>query len=499
VLPERQKKPCLTDEEVRALAEYSIRIEKHYGSAQDTEWAIDRGLKFPASIFIVQTRPETVWVKKKMEAHIAAKVGVAPVCKGLPASPGAVAGVARVVPSVGQIERVKKGDILVTRMTTPDWVPAMRKAKAIVTDEGGQTCHAAIVSRELGIPCIVGTGNGTGILVDGRQYTVDAREGYVYPGTVKKVLVKEPKMVLSAKPIPTRTKVYMNLGVPEKIAEYRRLPFDGIGLFRIEFTIASYVNQHPNDLIEKGKSQFYIDKLAQGIATVAKAVKPRPVVVRFSDFKTNEYRALSGGERFEPAEANPMIGWRGVSRYVSPEFENAFRLECRAMRKVREKMGCPNVWAMLPFVRTPQEVGKCLRIMDDEGLRRGATFKVWLMLEVPSVVFMIDEFCALPIDGFSIGSNDLTQLIVGADRDSEILGRMGYFDERNPAVLRAIEASIRGALRHGKTISICGQAPSVYPEITRFLIRHGVTSISVNPDTIIKMRQIVADAEKKLR
>jgi pyruvate,water dikinase len=496
----RQKGACLTDAEIKKLCEYALTIERHYGSPQDIEWAIDRDTSFPKNVFIVQSRPETVWFSRKKETQVGvARTTLKPVVKGLAASPGIIAGVVKVVPNVSQINRVQDGDVLVTRMTTPDWVPAMRKAKAIITEEGGTTCHAAIVSRELGIPCIVGTGNAMSLLVDGMQYTVDAKSGNVYEGVIDALLEKKPPETLAGPYIPTRTKVYMNLGVPEKIEDYKKLPFDGIGLMRIEFIIASYVHQHPLDLIEKGQEQKYIEKLAEGISMAAKAIAPKPIVVRFSDFKSNEYRALKGGEQYETEEANPMIGWRGVSRYVSPDFEKAFRLECKAMKKVREEMGCTNVWVMFPFVRTTDEVKKAIAIMESEGLKRSKDFKIWLMLEVPSVALIIEDFAKLPIDGFSIGSNDLTQLILGIDRDSERLGTMGYFDERNPAVLKAIEMSIKGALKAGKTISICGQAPSVYPEITEFLVKHNVTSVSVNPDTVVKTRQLIAQIEKKKR
>ncbi|MBU5558027.1 MAG: phosphoenolpyruvate synthase [Candidatus Aenigmatarchaeota archaeon] len=490
--PTRAKKPCLTDEEIKKLAAYGLAIEKHYGNHQDIEWAVDRDLKFPEAVFIVQARPETVWVKKKVEFAVIEKVGAAPVLKGLPASPGTASGPAKII-DIKNLDRVKPGDILVTRMTTPDYVPAMRKAAAIITDEGGATAHAAIVSRELGIPCIVGTEHATTVLKDGAIYTIDARDGFVYEGVIEKLLEK-PVPLEVGKPIPTSTKIYMNLGVPEKIEEYKKLPFDGIGLMRLEFIIASYINEHPLDLIAKGKANVYVDKLAEGIGMVAKNIAPRPVVVRFSDFKTNEYRALPGGEKYEPIENNPMIGWRGASRYIADPFEKAFRLECQAIKKVRQKY--KNVWVMLPFVRKPEEVQQCLKIMAEEGLKRSADFKVWLMLEVPSVVFRMDDFSKL-CDGFSIGSNDLTQLIMGADRDSELLAKMGYLDERDRAVMKAIEMAIEGAKRNGKTISICGQAPSVYPEFAEWLVSKGVTSMSVNPDTVAKTRQLVAQFESK--
>lgn len=504
---ERQNVPCLNEGEIVKLAELAKTIEAHYGKAQDIEWAIDRDLKFPENVFIVQSRPETVWSRaapgteappaKSEEVTTEKKV----VCRGLPASPGTAVGVAKIIPDVKHIDLVEKGDLLVTKMTTPDWVPAMRKACAIITEDGGTTAHAAIVSRELGIPCIVGTGNAMTALKHGSLYTVDARAGVVYEGRIEKEKGPGPTAMPTSVGetfIPCGTKVLMNLGVPEKIEDYVNLPFDGIGLMRVEFIIADYVKAHPNWIIEQNRTQEYIDKMAEGISLVARAIAPRPMVVRFSDFKTNEYRELPGGEKHEPQEANPMIGWRGVSRYISSNFEKAFRLECRAILKCRKEWGLKNVWVMLPFVRTTWEVEKCVEIMKSEGLERNRDFKVWLMAEVPSMAMIPEEFAKLPVDGASIGSNDMTQLVLGADRDSEILGNMGYFDERDPAVLRALKNVIEGFVKAGKTCSICGQAPSVYPEVTEFLVKAGITSVSVNPDTVVQTRRLVASVEQKV-
>ncbi|MEM2632399.1 MAG: phosphoenolpyruvate synthase, partial [Nitrososphaerota archaeon] len=479
-------------------------------------WAIDKDGKFPDNIFIVQSRPETVWSlkeeKPKVEVTKVATPTIAEkviVVKGLPASPGLYAGKAKVVLTTEDAAKlIQKGDILVTKMTNPDWVPYMRVAGAIVTDEGGMTCHAAIVSRELGIPCIVGTGNATKALITNKEYTVDAKSGIVYEGILEEVVAKPimPSAVgieaplAFAEPVPiTATKIYMNLGVPEKIEDYKNLPFDGIGLMRVEFIMASYIGEHPNYLLESGQAEKFINKMAEGIAQVARAIQPRPVVVRFSDFKTNEYRQLKGGEKYEPTEDNPMLGWRGVSRYISPQYEKAFRLECKAIKKVRDEWGLKNVWVMLPFVRCTWEVEECLRIMKEEGLERSRDFKIWLMAEVPSIIFMADEFSEL-CDGFSIGSNDLTQLILGTDRDSAILPAIDsrYFDERDPAVKRAIAHLIETAHKKGVTVSICGQAPSVYPEFTEFLIRCGIDSVSVNPDVVIQTRKLVASIEQKI-
>ncbi|MEM3936497.1 MAG: phosphoenolpyruvate synthase [Thermofilaceae archaeon] len=516
VEPERRNAPALTDDEVRLLAELAIKIEKHYGRPMDIEWAVDRDLKFPESVFIVQARPETVWSVKAAEAKPAEAKAVRlaeakPVVKGLPASPGVVFGVAKVCLTLEDAKKLmQKGDILVTKMTDPDWVPYMRLAAAIVTDEGGMTAHAAIVSRELGIPCIVGTREATKVMRTGEGYTVDARAGVVYEGYVEELLGKKeekPAAALAApieivlKPV-TATKIYMNLGVPDKIHEYKDLPFDGIGLMRVEFIMASWVKEHPLYLLETGRGDVLVDRMAEGIAMVAREIYPRPVVVRFSDFKTNEYRQLTGGEKYEPHEDNPMIGWRGVSRYISPQYEKAFRLEVRAIKKVRDEMGLTNVWVMAPFVRTLWEAEKFIKILAEEGLESSRDFKIWAMAEVPSIIFLAEEFSRY-FDGFSIGSNDLTQLTLGTDRDSAILPKIDprYFDERDPAVKTAIAMLIEKAHNspYGyRTVSICGQAPSVYPEFTEFLVRHGIDSVSVNPDVIVRTRELVAAIERRI-
>lgn len=511
---ERRHQPCLNQDGIKRLTELAIKIEKYYGKPQDIEWAIDRDLPHPQNVFIVQSRAETVWSQRakgvtptppKAPAYIPKPTVL---LKGLPASPGVAYGTARVALSPGELaEDFNKGDILVTKMTNPDWVPYMRMASAIVTDDGGMTCHAAIVSRELGIPCIVGTGNATKLMKTGSYYTVDAKTGVIYQGMEESIITP----ILSTTPVPTApsiamegapltaTAIYMNLGVPEKISEYKNLPFDGIGLMRIEFIMASWIGEHPLYLIKIGQQQKFVDKLAEGIAMVAREIYPRPIVVRLSDFKTNEYRQLKGGEEYEVLEDNPMLGWRGVSRYISPQYREAFLLELKAIKKVREEMGLKNVWVMLPFVRTTWEAKEVLSIMKNEGLRRGRDFKIWAMAEVPSIIFMVDKFCKY-FDGFSIGSNDLTQLILGTDRDSQILPQIDqrYFDERDLAVKRAVRHLIKTAHRHGLTVSICGQAPSVYPEFTEFLIRCGIDSVSVNPDVVVATRHLVARIERKV-
>ncbi len=504
--------PSLTDNEVKHLAQLAIKVEGHFGRHMDIEWAIDADLGSPEGVFLVQARPETVWSKKKeKEAKVEAeKEAVKPgevLVRGVPASPGVASGTVKVALTVEEAaKKMRKGDVLVTKMTDPDWVPYMKIASAIVTDEGGMTAHAAIVARELGIPAVVGTGNATQVLRDGMVVTVDGSRGVVYSGKlVEEEEKKEEKAVagipaeilVNLYPV-TATKIYMNLGNPGEIDRYKDLPFDGIGLMRIEFIISSWIRYHPLYLIDEGRGVYFVDKLAEGIAKVASAIYPRPVVVRFSDFKSNEYRRLIGGEKYEDIEErNPMIGWRGVSRYITEKYEPAFRLEVRAIKKVREEWGLKNVWVMFPFVRTTWELERALEILKDEGLKRSRDFKVWIMVEVPSTVLLADDFAKM-VDGFSIGSNDLTQLILGADRDSALLARLGYFDERDPAVLKAIGMIIDAAHRNGVTASICGQAPSVYPELVEYLVRKGIDSISVNPDAVVRTRRMVASIEKKI-
>ncbi|SHH22522.1 phosphoenolpyruvate synthase [Caloranaerobacter azorensis DSM 13643] len=493
---------CLSDDEIKMLSKQGILIEKLYNSPQDIEWAIDNDTK---KLYILQARPITTLKESKDmdDANINLNVLV----RGLSASPGISSGKVVNIDDINEIPRVKEGDILVTVMTNPDMVPAMRKAAAVVTDEGGRTCHAAIVSRELGIPCIVGAKKATEILKEGMVVTVDATRGVVYEGKVldaddksknKKTegISLSEEILYKLAPI-TGTKIYMNLGEPSIISKYKNLPFDGIGLMRTEFIFTNLVGAHPMYLLKKGMESHFIEKMAEGITLVAQEVYPKPIVVRLSDFRTNEFRGLKGGEEVEPIENNPMIGWRGVSRYISSEYEKGFRLECKALRKVREEYGLINVWAMLPFVRTTWELEKVMGIMASEGLERTNNFKIWIMAEVPSVIFEAEEFAKL-VDGFSIGSNDLTQLILGADRDSGILNSMGYFDERNPAVKKAIKILIEAAHKYGKTVSICGQAPSLYPEFTEFLVNEGIDSISVNPDVVDYTRRLVAHVEQKI-
>ncbi len=422
------------------------------------------------------------------------------IVKGFGASPGKAAGKVKVISNLEELAKVQKGDILVTTMTSPDMVPAMERAAAIVTNEGGITCHAAIVSRELGIPCIVGSRNATQILRDDMIVTVDATEGVVFSGgTIQaiKAPVEAHVEIEQGPAIVTATKLYVNLGVPSRAEEIAKLPVDGVGLMREEFIFASAVGEHPLSLMEKGQDQKFVDALAEGIAKVARAFNPRPVILRLSDFKTNEYRSLKGGEKYEQVEQNPMIGWRGCSRYTSPQYEKAFRLELKAVKKVRNQMGLKNVWIMLPFVRILSDVERVYKMMEEEGLKRSEDLKLLMMAEVPSNIILADKFAKL-VDGFSIGSNDLTQLTLGVDRDSEMLAQLGYFDERNDAVLRSIAHLIRVAHQNNCSVGICGQAPSNYPEFTKFLVEEGIDSISVNADTAVKTRKLIAETERRI-
>ncbi len=508
---DRQEKPCVNEEEIRKLAELGKQIDKHYGVPQDIEWAIHRDLKFPENVFIVQSRPETVWSadekKEGLEKTVALKQisELNVIARGIAAGRRDIGtGVAKVVFTPEDASKlIQKGDILVTTMTNPDFVPYMKLASAIVTDKGGVTAHAAIVSRELGIPCIVGAETATKTMETGKKYTIDARNGVVYEGVASKYEDSIAPTVnggsassLQYAPI-TATKILMNLGVPEKIDDYKNLPFEGIGLMRIEFILASYINEHPLYLLERGEGDKFVEKLAEGIAIVARAIQPKPIVVRFSDFKTNEYRDLKGGGKYEIEEANPMLGWRGASRYISQWYEKAFRLECKAIQKCREVWRLKNVWVMLPVIRTLWEAKKCLQIMKEEGLESSRDFQIWFMAETPSIAIMADEFSKL-CDGFSIGSNDMTQGILMIDRDSERLGQMGYFDERDPAIKRIIAHLIKKAHENRITVSICGEGPSNLPDFTEFLVRCGIDSISVNNDAVIKTRQLVASIEQKI-
>jgi pyruvate,water dikinase len=506
---EEQERPKLSDPEILRLVSLGRRVESHYRRPMDIEWCLESG-----EVYIVQARPittgqpsATVGQKSSPAPGPSAPAGLsapAPILlRGLGASPGLAVGKVRVLAGVEDMDKLLEGEILVTTMTMPDMVPAMSRAGGIVTDEGGMTCHAAIVSRELGVPCVVGTQKGTHTLMSGSEVTVDGKAGIVYEGRVSR---PESKPLAATSSVggegsfsvpPTATRIYVNVSIPDKAAEYARLPVQGVGLFRIEFLFTSYVRTHPLALLKEGKGKELVERLAAGIEKVCEAFNPRPVIIRTSDFKTNEYRGMPGGQPYEPEESNPMIGWRGCSRYVSPQYREAFLLELEAIERVRSVRGLRNAHVMLPFVRNTQELELISDLLEQKGLLRGPDFKLYLMAEVPSVVFRARDF-AQYCDGFSIGSNDLTQLVMGADRDSDILGKMGYFDERDPAVLKAIEMLIEGAHATGRTIGICGQAPSVYPEFTEFLVRHGIDTISLNADTVVPTTRLVASAEQKL-
>jgi len=506
---EEQKISCLSDAELAKLAELARRVEKHYGKPMDVEWAIDADLEFPENIMLVQARPETIFGTKNLEGpkmeEAKPQEQLKIVVRGISAGRrGYGVGKAVIVLNPEDAHKLmKKGDILVTDMTDPDFVPFMKMASAIVTDKGGITSHAAIVSRELNIPCVVGTEIGTQIMKTGVEYTVDSRNGVIYEGILQNAVapvasINGGAVTATAEYAPvTATKIYMNLGTPEMIEQYKHLPFEGIGLMRTEFIMASAIGQHPMLFVENKEEQKFIDIFAENVALVARAIQPRPVVVRLSDFKTNEYRGLKGGEKYEINEENPMLGWRGCSRYISKWYIDAFRLECRAIKKCRAEWGLKNVYVMLPMVRTLWEAKKVLEIMKEEGLERSKDFKIWFMAETPAIAIMADEFSKL-VDGFSIGSNDMTQGVLMIDRDSERLGQMGYFDERDPAVKRLIAHLIRVAHENGCTVSICGEGPSNLPDFTEFLVRAGIDSISVNNDAVIQTRKNVAQIEQKI-
>lgn len=492
-----RKKPKLTADQVIRLAKLGLEIEKHYGQPQDNEFAIEND-----QIFIVQSRPITTL--KEADAPSASASALEPVggeaiLKGIGASIGTASGPVKIIHSPDDIDQVKEGDVLVTEMTTPDYVPAMRRAVAIVTDEGGKTSHAAIVSREMGIPCIVGTTTATRTLKSGQVVTVDGHEGVVYKGKVattpaaaSQPTLRGAQAYASVVPV-TATKVYVNLGEPELARQVAELPADGIGLARAEFII-SQIGKHPMAMIKQGKQQEYIDALATGLGDLAAAFSPRPIIYRATDFKTNEYRNLEGGEEFEPLENNPMIGFRGASRYIAQPEE--FALELAAIKQLREKRGLMNIWLMIPFVRTLDELQVIQRLIAKAGLERGPDFKLWIMAEVPSVAIQMEQFCQAGIDGVSIGSNDLTQLTLGVDRDNGVLA--SSFDERHPAVLHSMEHIVKTCRANGVTCSICGQAASDYPEVVEMLVRAGATSVSVSPDRVVDTRKLIASIERKV-
>ena len=495
-----QKVQKIPDDRVLEIAEIGRQVEIHYDKPMDMEWCIEDN-----KVYLVQARPITAIGTGKEDSSAGEQVeGGDVVLSGLGASPGMATGRVYIYDVGMSLDVIKDGDVLVTKMTMPDMVPAMSRSVAIVTDEGGMTCHAAIISRELGTPCVVGTGEATNTLKNGEIVTVDGSTGTVYRGEIKKKVVTEtaPAAAASAavfsEQVPiTGTKVMVNMSMPSKAEEVAKLPCDGVGLLRSEFLFTNYIGEHPCAVIQEGRAQELIDKLADGVAKVARAFYPRPVTLRTSDFKTNEYRDMKGGANFEPNEDNPMIGWRGCSRYVSDSYREAFMCELKAIKKARDEMGMKNINIMLPFVRTIDEVKQITAMMESVGLRRGLDLKLYFMAEVPVNIFMAEEFCKY-CDWFSIGSNDLTQLTMGCDRDSDILGKMGYFDERNPGVKAAIKHLIKVAHKYGNHVSICGQAPSVYPEFCEFLVEQGIDCISLNPDTFIRTKKIIASAEQRV-
>lgn len=511
VLKKDQLEYSITDDEVLQLAKWAVLIEEHYGAPQDIEWAKDGET---GELFIVQARPETIYatnVGQVYEEYIVKSVED-PLLTGIAVGNKIGQGKARVICDVSRIGEFKAGEVLVTKMTDPDWTPIMRMAGAIITDEGSKTCHAAIISRELGIPCIVGSKIGTRVLKSGQEITVDCTQGLngrIFAGKIAYDVKRYDLAQFPKLPV----KIMLNVGTPDGAFKSSFLPNDGVGLARIEFIFADKIKVHPlalyhfnhiKDLnlkkqIEEitvgytDKKEFFVAKLAEGVAQIGAAFWPKPVIVRFSDFKTNEYKALLGGESFEPTESNPMIGWRGASRYYDPDFAPAFAMECRAIRKVREEFGLKNIYTMIPFCRTVEEGRKVLAQMKDNGLVQGVDdLKVMVMCEIPSNVVLADQFLDI-FDGMSIGSNDLTQLTLGLDRDSSLISKIG--DERNEAVKTLIRTVIARCRARGKYCGICGQAPSDFSDFAQFIMDEGIESMSLNPDSVIKTIMKLAKIE----
>lgn len=489
----------LSDEEATALGHMAMTIEQHYGRPMDIEWAKDGDT---GELFILQARPETVQSQNGQTMERFRLEDSGPVLsEGRAIGQRIGQGRARVINALEQMHEVQAGDVLVTDMTDPDWEPIMKRAAAIVTNRGGRTCHAAIIARELGIPAVVGCGDATDRIAHGELVTVSCAEGdtgRIYQGALKFSVAEDALSELPEAPL----KIMMNVANPDRAFDFAQIPNHGIGLARLEFIINRMIGIHPRALLEFEQQtddlkneirrriagygdpiQFYVDRLAEGIATIAAPFGPNPVIVRLSDFKSNEYANLIGGERYEPREENPMIGWRGASRYVDPQFKAAFELECRAMKKVRETMGLDHVWAMVPFVRTVEEAREVVDVMAEFGLRRGEHgLKIIMMCELPSNALLAEAFLEY-FDGFSIGSNDMTQLALGLDRDSGLVAHR--FDERNPAVKALLSMAIKACRAQGKYIGICGQGPSDYPELAQWLLDEGIESVSLNPDTVV--------------
>ncbi|WP_159015846.1 phosphoenolpyruvate synthase [Cognatiluteimonas profundi] len=498
--PELCSRFSISDEDVHELARQALVIEQHYDRPMDIEWAKDG---VTGKLFIVQARPETVKSRghaTQIERYTLLERGKV-IAEGRAIGQKIGSGVARVVRKLSDMNHVQPGDVLVADMTDPDWEPVMKRASAIVTNRGGRTCHAAIIARELGVPAVVGTGDALDRIVDGSLVTISCAEGdtgFIFEGALP---FDRTTTDLGNMP-PAPLKIMMNVANPDRAFDFGMLPNAGIGLARLEMIIASHIGVHPKALLEYAQQDaatkkkidermagystpvdFYVDRLAEGIATITASVAPNPVIVRLSDFKTNEYANLIGGSRYEPHEENPMIGFRGASRYVDPSFKDAFALECRAVRKVRNEMGLDNLWVMIPFVRTLGEGRKVLDVLAENGLQKGMDgLKVIMMCEVPSNALLADEFLEL-FDGFSIGSNDLTQLTLGLDRDSAIVASL--FDERDPAVKKMLSMAISAARAKGKYIGICGQGPSDHPDLAEWLMEQGIESMSLNPDTVV--------------
>lgn len=518
-----KKRFVINDDEILILAKWACIIEDHYQKPMDIEWAKDGE---SGKLFIVQARPETVHSQKdvaKLQTYVLEEKGNI-IVEGEAVGSKIGQGDVNVIEDAKDIGRFQKGQVLVTDMTDPDWEPIMKIASAIVTNRGGRTCHAAIISRELGIPCVIGTGDGSEKMTKGQQVTIDCSEGVgrIYDGLLK---YRVDEVELDNLPR-TKTMVMMNVGTPEKAFQQGKIPNDGVGLAREEFIINSHIGIHPLALLEfdslkqrthedsriadavqkieersanyPDKKSFFVENLARGIAKIAAGFYPNDVIVRLSDFKTNEYANLIGGFLYEPDEHNPMIGWRGASRYYDEKFKPAFSLECQAIKKVRDEMGLTNVKPMIPFCRTPEEGRKVIKIMNENGLYQGENgLEVYVMCEIPSNVIVADQFADI-FDGFSIGSNDLTQLTLGLDRDSALVAHI--FDERNDAVKRLVSQVIKTAHAHQprRKVGICGQAPSDFPEFAEFLVECGIDSISLNPDTVVKTRLKIAETEKRL-
>jgi len=496
---ERALRFCINDAEAIDLAKQAVTIEQHYAKPMDIEWAKDGE---SGKLYIVQARPETVRSRDSnvVERYRLKQSGKI-LCTGRSIGHRIGAGTARLIKSIDQMDQVREGDVLVTDMTDPDWEPIMKRAAAIVTNRGGRTCHAAIIARELGIPAVVGCGDATTSIPADSEVTVSCAQGdsgFVYEGKLEFEIKSDAREEMPEAPV----KIMMNVGNPDRAFDFSQIPNAGVGLARLEFIINRMISVHPKALIEfdsldpetrvevkrkiAGYSDpigFYVDRLAEGIATIAAAFAPNPVIVRLSDFKSNEYANLIGGQKYEPDEENPMLGFRGASRFVSPDFRDCFELECRALRKVRENMGLLNVWAMIPFVRTLEEGRGVIEVMKSFGLEQGKfDLKVIMMCELPSNALLADEFLDI-FDGFSIGSNDLTQLTLGLDRDSGVVAHL--FDERNEAVKTLISMAIKACKRRGKYVGICGQGPSDHPDLAEWLVDQGIDSISLSPDTVV--------------